>query len=509
VSPLDEALDRLVPAFPADAGDWSDVVARSRAGRRTRQLVLATAVIGVAALLATPAFGLRGFVADLLGRVDIPFAGKAAPTEVKAEFYDLGLGAPRAFAPGALAAQTRKVATISVNGTSHVLWVAPTSRGGYCWQFSGWFGGCRPVRTLPHEPVRGRVRQGLLGVSFGERIVNGVESVSRIGGDVLARAGRRLELRYADGSSMDIRFYFVSAPINAGFYLAAVPAGHATVATRPVSLDLYDDGGHLLARQTFRYETAAQRAKERARQRAEMERIKKAHGGQYVPDAAPTTGTPEPVRQRGSADGVTVVVGGNGLVAFDLSGATAAARDLIGTRGISYGCVKRLPFHPEPTSLGTYYAATTGRAVIRLGGNFAPPFLACEIQGGYGHTWPDRNQSHSAVEIALTPAGQRFFDDRAAARDLVAFYRSKPYRNFRQLGGAAFVHALQASRYAGKLERMPSATAPLPANRIGFVLRPDGATLVERSESGRRFHITVKDGRARDQNVRGLAGILF
>ena len=113
------------------------------------------------------------------------------------------------------------------------------------------------------------------------------------------------------------------------------------------------------------------------------------------------------------------------------------------------------------------------------------------------------------MELAFTARGRRFFADRAAARDLVAFYRSKPYRTFRKLGGTALEQALLASRYADKLIPIGSATAPLPANRIGYALRPNGATFVEQSASGRRFHIVVREGRARDQNVRGLAGILF
>ena len=60
---------------------------------------------------------------------------------------------------------------------------------------------------------------------------------------------------------------------------------------------------------------------------------------------------------------------------------------------------------------GRPFARRCGRsAVIRSFGPLPRPWDGCEIQGGYGHLWPDRNDSHSAVEIPLTKKGRRFFE---------------------------------------------------------------------------------------------------
>ena len=65
---LDRAsLDRILPSTPGLA-DWEDVMSRSRAGRSRRRwpLVVLAAVILVAGLLVTPAFGIGGRLLDLI-----------------------------------------------------------------------------------------------------------------------------------------------------------------------------------------------------------------------------------------------------------------------------------------------------------------------------------------------------------------------------------------------------------------------------------------------------------
>ncbi len=519
VTSVSDALDLLVPSFEQAPGDWEQVMRlalrpvsttpmpRDRRGRRRRLALGAVALVAVAALAATPAFGLRGLIADLLGRIDVPFTGNTAPVAVKREFYDLGLGAPPSMNPGVIASQTRQVATFRHRGKTRVLWVAPTRKGGYCWQFSGWLGGCRADRTIRRPPrvLPGQVGPGLLGVSFRSRVSQGVESVSLIGGDILSSAAKKLVVRYADGSATDVRFYFVSKPIDAGFFFQRIPAGHDTIGTRPTAVELLDADGDVIARQPFFYLTAAQRAKELARVRKEMmERAGKARAGRgFGPDPPPTTGSPTTPVQRGESDGVTVVAGGNGVVVFDLSRATPAARKLVGKRGVSYGCFRRLPYHREPVVFGNYYRATSGRAVIRMQGMPAP-YDGCDIQGSYGHTWPDRNNSHSAIEVAFTPAGRRFLEDRAAARDLAGFARSPAMHRLRKLDGTTLEQALQ-SRYGSLLTKLASPTAPIRPRKVGYTITGTTVTFVERSTTGRRFHVRFVNGRLRGQNVRPLA----
>src|SRR5205807_9971109 len=123
----------------------------------------------------------------------------------------------------------------------------------------------------------------------------------------------------------------------------------------------------------------------------------------------------------------------NGVVVFDTSHAAAAVRPLIAGRAVAYGCFRRLPYNAAPVDLATT-RTTAARVSIRIQG-MQPPFMGCDVEGTYGHTWPDRNHSHSAVEIAFTPAAARFFEDRAAARDLALFVRSSAMHTIRKLNG--------------------------------------------------------------------------
>jgi hypothetical protein len=237
-----------------------------------------------------------------------------------------------------------------------------------------------------------------------------------------------------------------------------------------------------------------------------MEKMRKAGSRHpYAPSAPRTSGTPTAPLQRGEADGVTVVAGKNGVVVFDLSGATPKASKLLGKRGVSYGCFRELPYHSEPVDFGFYYRVTSGRAVIRMEGKqLEAPYDGCDIQGGYGHTWPDRNNSHSAVEVAFTARGRRFFEDRAAARDVALFARSPAMHRIRRLSGASLEQALR-ERYGSQITRLSSPSASIPERRVGYAIDGDSVTFVERSTTGRRFHVRFIGGHLHGQNVRPLA----
>jgi hypothetical protein len=406
-------------------------------------------------------------------------------------------------APGVIASRARQVATFHARGKTRVLWVAPTRAGGFCWQLSGWFGGCRINRNMsPGRPLPGYVRPELVGVTSTGAMKKGVESVSVIGGDVLTPKAHTLSVNFADGTRMAVRFYYVSKPIDAGFYFAAIPAGHDTTTTRPVAVELLDKQGRVISRQPFRYATAAQRAREAARARATLERLRKTHPRPSIRRAPPVPAPTSPF-QRGEAGGVSVVAGHNGVVVFDISGATPKVRALIGRRAVSYGCYRRLPYHSEPVGLGHYYRVAFNRVRVRMAG-LAPPYDGCDIQGSYGHTWPDRNNSHSAVEVAFTQVGRNFLENRAAARDLALFVRSAAMHSIRKLDAAALERQLR-TRYGSAIKKLASPTAPLAPDRIGYAIDGTTVTFVERSTTGRRFHVRFINGHIRGQNVRPFA----
>jgi hypothetical protein len=103
------------------------------------------------------------------------------------------------------------------------------------------------------------------------------------------------------------------------------------------------------------------------------------------------------------------------------------------------------------------------------------PVDGCEIQGDYGHTWPDRNNSHSPIEVAFSERGRRYFEDRAAARDLGIFIRTRSR------------HSL-------------AATARIHVRRRGAE-----TTFTERSTTGRTFFVTLRGDRVVRHNVRAFA----
>jgi hypothetical protein len=502
-----EALDVLVPPFEASDGDWAEIVrvaafpdAEPKRSFTRRRLAVASAVLAVAAtLVVTPAFGLGGFLLGLIGRTDVPFTGKPAPVEIKREFYDLGLGAPSGMAPEAIASQTRRVATFRVRGKTSVLWVAPTRAGGFCWQLSGQFGGCRARRDERARPVNdpGFVHPERLGVTYQEHTERDVAYVTLIGGDIVTPEAHTLLVEYADGTSTDIGFTYVSKPIDAGFFLAEVPGGHDTERTRPTAVVLRDESGDVLARQPFRYLSPQQRAAQERRRRREF----REHA---PPPVQPLAHVPPPTAplQRGEADGVTIVAGRNGSVVFDTSRATPTTRKLISGL-VGYGCFRRVPYHAEPVVLSQAISTRSHRVAIRIEG-LRTPFLGCDIQGGYGHRWPDRLGGHSAVEVAFTPAARRFFHDRATARDLALFVRSRAMQRIRRQEGAALDAAIRA-RYRSAITRLASPSAPLPPSRIGYATSGHTTTFVEASPTGRRFHVRVLDGRVVAHNLKELS----
>lgn len=521
-----EALELLVPPFDDDAGDWDEIIRRATgagssaeavARKRPRRLrwtrrrvqIACVAVALVGALIATPAFGIRGLILDLFDRSNVPFTGKTAPLEVKRDFFDLSLGLPSSIAPQAIASQARRVATFRVGGKMHVLWVAPTRDGGYCYRFSRAFGGCRAKRDrtgpTPAHALPGYVHPALVGVTFQAPTRSKVHYVSQIGGDLIAPNAYSLTVKYASGRQMRVRFYYVTRPINAGFFFAGIPAGHDTTATRATAVELRNKAGHLIARQPFIfYETPASLAKLRAKQRAALKELLRRHPQRPPIRRSPPLPAPIAPLQRGEADGVSVVVGRNGIAVFDTSGATPRVRALIAGRQVGYNCFRRVPYHSVPVDLGAYRTTFTRVAIRIKGVGVRPPFMGCDIQGAYGHKWPDRLHAHSAVEIAFTPAGRRFLEDRAAARDLGLFVRSKAMHRIRKLSGGALDQAIQG-RYRTGITKLNSLNAALPVDRIGYAISGDTTTFLERSTTGRRFYVRLVNGRIRNQNVKPLA----
>jgi hypothetical protein len=485
---LIDALDDIVPHWDG-AGDWSAV--RSSAHARARRRRASWGIVAAALLvplLATPAFGLRQALLGWVGRIDRPFGtSHKAPLLVRKEFYDLDVGAPGSWAIRPLADEVRRVATFPGGAT---LYAVQTAGGGFCWQFTGPHGhmGC-----LAHKPPRRTSINASYSVAGSVDVPRALVSAD---GFVLPHDSARLVAKLADGSERDVPFVFVSAPINAGFFEYDVPRAEQTAAKRVEAFVLLDRHGHELGRQSFDYTAHPGRA---AAQRARARKLLGQHH-RYLPQLLPARPAvaPSAPLQRASADGVNVVAGRNGVVLFDLRNVGEKTREMLGT-GVGVGCIRFRSFHGLPDNREiTFSGRHRGTVAVRI--EREAPFDACEIQGGYGHTWPDRNGNHSAVELPFNARATRYFTDRAAARDLALFARSRRVHAIRKLPGAQIGNAL-ASAYGGAIQR----GWPSIPSRIGYLVAGDTLTLVEQSPTGRRFVVTFRGGHLVHQNIKPYA----
>ena len=494
-------LELLSPLGGFEEMNWSEVIRRAQGRRHAlprRRLLVALALLGllVAVLLATPAFGVRQAIIDLFGRMNVPFAAtKPAPVVVRREFADLGVGAPPSMAPQAIISESRTVTTFHVAGKNHTLWVAPTRPGGFCWTLSDSFGGCLNTRGSSRSSgavkvPKGDVHPELLSISYGVTSPTG-SVIATIEGVVLTPKATRLVAEFRDGTSLDLPFVFVSPPINAGFLYWGVPRAHQVAATSLRAITARDAHGKIVARYVFPPSIRP----------VGIPLPVLVPGKQPPPPSPLGFRLPDPTApfQHGSGDGVSVTVGANGVVVLDTTGLASDRRALLRGR-LGVGCFKiqhdQLGIWPrELTVLRGFGPAIT----IRLFG-VPHPYDGCEIEATYGHTWPDKFGSHSAVEIPLTATGSTFFADRAAARDLALFVRSKRGHALRSENGASASRDL--AKIGPRVVRLASADATPPVGKIGYAITTSGIVFVEQSTTGERFNVVIKNGHIKKQNIK-------
>ena len=263
--PIAAALDKFVPAFPSAEGDWQAILTAAatpaglvpsakipaerslrRSGFRRRvpaRLALVAAVVALAAVVTAVAFGWPQRVVDF-------FSSPPAPTHVKNWFGAVNAKAPPGMNPLAISGQTRKITTARFNAgvrgsrpRLHTLYVAPTKGGGFCFQWTGFpirglcGGGQGPGASAP----RWLRAYGPLWIKFlGSSVYSLQGNPYFVYGTVSGGATRKVEARFADGTTKTIPVTWVSAPINAGFVAYPVPRSHwdnAHALTSVVALD--------------------------------------------------------------------------------------------------------------------------------------------------------------------------------------------------------------------------------------------------------------------------------
>ena len=223
--------DEILEPGPDDA-DWGDVVRRASRARRRRRVGVASALAAVVAVSVASAYALGHPIVDFQ-------KSPKGPIQIVNDFGSLEVGAPLGMAPGVLPHEARRITSVTIDGKQHVLWVAPTKKGGFCEQWSDAFGGCRADR---HDAFSSHIDVTISGVA------NGC-CVALLGGSFFQSDGDRLEVSYADGTTAEIPFVWVTEPIDAGFYLYRVPDAHRVEGARPTAVTLYDGHGKTLARE--------------------------------------------------------------------------------------------------------------------------------------------------------------------------------------------------------------------------------------------------------------------
>jgi hypothetical protein len=205
--------------------------------------------------------------------------------------------------------------------------------------------------------------------------------------------------------------------------------------------------------------------------------------------------------QRGSTRGVNVVVYQGGGARFDTTGMEPALQRVLPEQ-LQARCFKLIG--RDRQSNGAYGTAPrNGRRSIALLAQpqhgripvAAGPFDACELGGQFGRNWLPRFDWHWPLEIPLTSRGRRWFEERAAARELGHFVRNGARKQARQ--------AMKRGASAP-----PAAWLQDPARPyIRVFASGDGFTASLTASTGRRFFIEIERGRIGRTNARRLAFI--
>jgi hypothetical protein len=237
-----QARRAALAAFHEAHGSRRAASARSRPVLDLRRSRLALVVLGLALLGAAPALALFG------GVLDFEDADVASPA-VQQRFGDLFVsGAPPRMDPRVQPMSTRKVRDYDLPDGRHTLWVAPTAGGGFCALFTDFTGGCIASRTAPVPRMTSATEINPWRVNTTAAFIHpGPPGPTTIGGHVLVPFPATLELVYEDGDTEPIPLTFVSKPIDAGFFLFAIPQKHRAQGHLPARLVLRDHRGDVVA----------------------------------------------------------------------------------------------------------------------------------------------------------------------------------------------------------------------------------------------------------------------
>jgi hypothetical protein len=209
--------------------DWLDVRQRARRPRLRRLLLPLAAALAVFAVGS--AFAVYRDVVDF-GQAE------PAPEPIMLDFNRMGVRASIELGPRVIPDTARKVTEATIDGKRESLYVAPTREGGFCWRW-GTHGSCGRIHADQRE----------LGGGWLER----EHAPWILTGHILDSKIASLELVYEDGERVEIPTVWVSAPIDAGFYVHEVPRDRLRPGRRAEALVGRDTDGYEVTRVRYRY----------------------------------------------------------------------------------------------------------------------------------------------------------------------------------------------------------------------------------------------------------------
>lgn len=213
----------------------ADAIVQTQAepvGRRySRRAVVLLAATVAAAVVVLPALAFTNVVPGISDW----FASPKAPRQAVVDFEELGRGVPAGMDTRVIAAEARTLLEIRLaDGAPARLFVAPTRQGGFCLEIEGLGGGCDAARKIPFD------------VGFAaKRYPQGPAVVY---GSALSSEAVEAEIRSASGEIQRVVLTRVSAPINAGFFVANV---RAIARGFPIHVTLRDGEGDVVGAKTI------------------------------------------------------------------------------------------------------------------------------------------------------------------------------------------------------------------------------------------------------------------
>jgi hypothetical protein len=215
--------------------DWADVVRRSRRHRARR---VAWVAVTVAIVVAAPALAIAGGVIDFSSAPTVP-----AP--VRVDFGKLDAIDPLS-GPGAITGETRDVYTFKTSGGPYELMVAP-ARDGWCY-------GLAPEGRRPLDIACPRVGGPM---DVGHSLSPPTAGPDLIEGSIHNCSVHRIVMTFEDGSTTDLPFVSVSAPIDADFFVYELTPAHEARGVRPSTVTAFDGSGAIVGSGWFLHEADA------------------------------------------------------------------------------------------------------------------------------------------------------------------------------------------------------------------------------------------------------------